>query len=337
MTTVHQVLSGAGPVDAVTAQALAWRSRFASWGWGGMDVAAHIDPRMDGAVAPLRSFAPAPEDVVLIHFSAYAPRLRAVLDLPNRKVLLSHNVTPARWLWDHEPGVAVQCALGRRQLPEFAARVDVAAGVSAFNAAEVGSDVVVPILFDPAPARERVAPAEPTLFFVGRLAPHKRQDELIRLVALLRRHRLPDARLVLVGEPLTEPYFEALRGLAQELVPGAVTFERSLPGDALAARFGAASVFVSLSEHEGFCVPLLEAFHFGVPVVARPSGAVPEVAGDAALLCDDRDLAVLAELVALVIEDDELGGELRARGRARLAAYAPAATEAAMRALLESL
>ena len=94
---------------------------------------------------------------------------------------------------------------------------------------------------------------------------------------------------------------------------------------------------MSLSEHEGFCVPLLEAFHFGVPVVARPSGAVPEVAGDAALLCDDRDLAVLAELVALVIEDDELGGELRDRGRARLAAYAPAATEAAMRALLESV
>ncbi|MDQ3739462.1 MAG: glycosyltransferase, partial [Actinomycetota bacterium] len=306
MTVVHQVLSGAGPVDAVTSQALAWRSRFAAWGWGGRDVAVHIDPRMNGSVAPLRALQAAPCDVLLLHYSAYAPRLRGLLDLPNPKALLSHNVTPARWLWDHEPAIAIHCALGRRQLPEFAARVDVAAGVSAYNAAELGSDAVVPILFDarewpPAAVPDPAGP--PTLLFVGRLAPHKRQDELIRLLALLRRHRLPDARLVLVGEPLNERYLAALRELAEALAPGAVTFERGLSREGLAARYRAASVFVSLSEHEGFCIPLLEAFHFGVPVVARPAGAVPEVAGDAALLADDRDLGVLAELVALAVED----------------------------------
>jgi glycosyltransferase involved in cell wall biosynthesis len=116
-----------------------------------------------------------------------------------------------------------------------------------------------------------------------------------------------------------------------------VIFERSLPRDALAHRYREADVFVSLSEHEGFCIPLLEAFHFGVPVVARPSGAVPEVAGDAALLTDDRDIGVLSELVALAVEDDELRAALRHRGRARLPAYAPDRTEAAMRALLESV
>ncbi|HEX2086936.1 MAG TPA: hypothetical protein VHF89_14745, partial [Solirubrobacteraceae bacterium] len=158
MTAVHQVLSGAGPVDAVTGQALAWRERFAAWGWGGRDVAAHVDPRMNGEVAPLRALDAAPDDVLLIHYSAYAPRLRALLDLPSRTALLSHNVTPARWLWDYEPTIAIHCALGRRQLPEFAARADAVAGVSAFNAAEVGSDVVVPILFD---ARRLGRPAPP--------------------------------------------------------------------------------------------------------------------------------------------------------------------------------
>ncbi len=336
MTVVHQVLSGAGPVDAVTSQALAWRSRFAAWGWGGRDVAVHIDPRMNGAVAPLRALDAAPSDVLLVHYSAYAPKLRALLDLPNPKALLSHNVTPARWLWDYEPTIAIHCALGRRQLPEFAARADRVAGVSAYNAAEVGSDVVVPILFD---AREWGAPCEsraeaPTLLFVGRLAPHKRQDELIRLLALLRRHRLPGARLVLVGEPLNEKYLAALRALAEELAPGAVVFERGLSRDELADRYRQASAFVSLSEHEGFCIPLLEAFHFGVPVVARPSGGIPEVAGDAALLAEDRDLAVLAELVALAVEDGSLAAALRERGRERLPAYAPERTEAAMRAFI---
>lgn len=334
---VHQILSGAGPVDAVTTQALRWRERFAAWGWGGRDVAVHIDPRMDGRVLPLRDLRPAGGDVLLVHWSAYAPRLRAVLDLPNPTVLLSHNVTPARWFWDHDPQVAIQCALGRRQLPEAAARADVVAGVSAFNAAELGSDVVVPILFDPArlgPAAASDPPGPPTLLFVGRLAPHKRQDELIRVLALLRRHRLPGARLVLVGEPLNPRYLARLRELADTLAPGAVTFEHGLGTTELAARYRAAHVFVSLSEHEGFCIPLLEAFGLGVPVVARPAGAVPEVAGDAALLAGERDPAVLAELVALAVEDGELRRELRARGAARLEAYAPERAEAAMREAL---
>jgi L-malate glycosyltransferase len=338
---VWQVLSGAGPVDAVTTQARRWRERFTAWGWGGGDVAVHIDPRAGDAVAPLAALRPAPGDLVLVHFSAYAPKLRSVLDLPNRTLLLSHNVTPARWFWDHEPMVAIQCALGRRQLPEYAARADRVAGVSAFNAAELGSETVIPILFEPgrlgAPRPPGPPPGPPVFLAVGRLAPHKRQDELIRVVALLRRHRLPDARLVLVGEPLNAPYLARLRELADRLAPGAVTFEQGLTTAALADRYRAARAVVSLSEHEGFCIPLLEAFHLGVPVVARPAGAVPEVAAGAALLPEDRDPAVLAELLALVAEDDALAAALRERGAARPGAYAPERTAAAMRAALEGL
>ncbi len=335
---VHQVLSGAGPHDAVSNQARAFRALFAEWGWGGADVAAGIDPRVGRAFSPLGALAPAPGDTLLIHYSAYAPRLRAVLDRPQRKVLLSHNVTPARWFWDYEPRIAIQCALGRQQLPEFAARCDVVAGVSAFNAAELGSDRVVPILFDPAGlgAPRAAEPAgAPTLLFVGRLAPHKRQDELIRLVALLRRNGLPDARLVLVGEPMKPWYLEELRGLADALAPGAVTFASGLSAEELAAAYAAASLFVCLSEHEGFCIPVLEAFHVGVPVVTRPVGGIPEVAGDAALLVADRDLAVVAELCRVVLEDASLRATLRTRGAARVAHFARGPVAAQLRALLE--
>jgi glycosyltransferase involved in cell wall biosynthesis len=337
---VHQVLSGAGPVDAVTAQARAMRAWFDRWGWGGRDYAVSIDPRVGSEIRALRTLDPQPDDLLLIHYSAYAPRLRAVLELPNRKLLLSHNVTPARWFWDYEPTIAIHCALGRRQLPQYAAAADVVAGVSAYNAAELGSDVVIPILFDeaelgvPGPPDP---PGPPTLLFVGRLAPHKRQDELIRMLALLRHNRLPEARLVLVGEPLNPNYRAALQGLADELVPGAVTIDSGLSGVELAERYRAAHAFVCLSEHEGFCIPLLESFHFGVPVVARPVGGVPEVAGDAALLVEDRDLAVVAELVALAVEDSELRAQLRERGRARLEAFAPAQTAEKLRSVLVGL
>ncbi len=340
---VHQVLSGAGPVDAVTSQARAFRTLFSGWGWGGVDVAWHVDPRVAGAIRPLSTLAPGPDDVLLIHYSAYAPRLRAVLEAPQRTVLLSHNVTPARWFWDYEAGIAVQCALGRRQLPEYAQKADVVAGVSLYNARELGSENVVPILFDgtrlgPArtPPPDPAPGAPPTLLFVGRIAPHKRQDELIRLLARLRAHRLPDARLVLVGEPMTDVYLQALRGLADELVPGAVTFAHGLSDAELAQAYADAHVFVCLSEHEGFCIPLLEAFHVGTPVVSRPAGGIPEVAAGAALLSDDADLAVVAELVALAVQDDDLRAQLRARGRERLAVYAHDRTASKLRALLES-
>jgi glycosyltransferase involved in cell wall biosynthesis len=105
----------------------------------------------------------------------------------------------------------------------------------------------------------------------------------------------------------------------------------------LAARYRAAHAFLTLSEHEGFCIPLLESFHFGLPVIARPVGGIPEVAGDAALLADDEDLAVVAELLHLAVTDEALRGELRRRAAARLAAYAPAETEAKLRAAIESV
>jgi glycosyltransferase involved in cell wall biosynthesis len=322
------VLSGAGPVDAVSRQALAFRERFRGWGWGGRDVAAFIDPRAKG-FEPLKALDPAPGDRLLIHYSAYAPRLRSVLDLPNRKILLSHNVTPARWLWDHDPPIALQCELGRRQLPEYAARCDVVAGVSRFNADELGASVVIPPIVDLDWLRQRGRTASPNVLFVGRLAPHKRQDEVIRAFALYRRRHAPDARLTLVGEPLNEGYLRALADLADRV--GGVTIEQTLSRRELADRYARASVFLCLSEHEGFCLPLLEAFAAGVPVVARPAGAVPETAGDAAVLVDDRDPAVIAELIAVVATDDELRTELTRRGRERLDRYGPERAAVALR------
>lgn len=334
---VHQVLSGAGPFDAVSNQARAFRSLFTEWGWGGADVAAGIDPRAGRAFGPLAALTPAPGDTLLLHYSAYAPKLRAVLERPERKVLLSHNVTPARWFWDYEPRIAIQCALGRQQLPEYAEACDVVAGVSLFNAQELGSDRVVPILFDPSGlgAPRTAEPGGARLLFVGRLAPHKRQDELIRLVALLRANGVPDATLTLVGEPMKPWYLEELETLARELAPGAVTFKAGLSTAELADEYSRASLFVCLSEHEGFCIPLLEAFHLRVPVVARPVGGIPEVAGDAALLVEDRDLAVVAELCKIALSEAALRAELVRRGAGRVEAFARAPVARQLRALIE--
>ena len=116
-----------------------------------------------------------------------------------------------------------------------------------------------------------------------------------------------------------------------------MTIEAGLSHEQLADRYRAADAFLCLSEHEGFCIPLLEAFHFGVPVIARPVGGVPEVAGDAALLTDDRDPAVIAELLSLAVGDASLRAELRARGERRLDDYGYDRTAHRIRAAVEEV
>ncbi|HWF75520.1 MAG TPA: glycosyltransferase [Solirubrobacteraceae bacterium] len=341
---IHQLLSGAGPHDAITTEAVSFRSRFREWGWDGKDYAVHVAPGLNGHIRMLKRFKPKAEDILLIHHSAGAPRLRELLALPNRKLLLYHNVTPAPWFWEHAPNVAVQCAVGREQLPVLVRAVDVAAADSHFNAAELQQlgatrTAVVPLLVDYTRlgARKTAEPTgPPTVIFVGRLSPHKHQDEVIRAFSLYRRHRAPDARLVLVGDPISSRYLDFLRSLAESLAPGAVSIESGLTNAELGERYRAAHAFLCLSAHEGFCIPVLEAFSQGVPVIARPAGAIPETTGDAALLVEDPDPAVIAELVHLAVTDVELRAELRRRGEARLALYAPDQVAARLREAVEA-
>jgi L-malate glycosyltransferase len=328
VTRVHQVVSGAGPYDAVTAQALAWREELARAGLSGEVFADSIDPRVRGVRALARLDGAA--DLLVIHHSAHAPRLRALLGRPERRLLVYHNVTPARYFWEYHPGVAVACALGRAELPAWVRGCHALAAVSEFNAGELrdaGADevlVVPPVLFEER-LRERPRPHPaagdgPLVLCVGRLSPHKRHDLVIEAFGLYRRACAPDARLLVAGEPLSPAY----RGFLERLAggTGGITIAGGLPQAELNAAFAEAAVLLSMSEHEGFCIPLLEAFIHGVPVVAHRAGAMPEVGGDAVLwTSDDADPAVAAELIDLAVRDRELRDELVRRGRARAEAH----------------
>ena len=346
---IDQVLCAAGPVDAVTNQAMAFRALFRSWGWDGEDFAPVQAAGMArGAVRHLHELPRAPQAPLVLHYSGYARGLERVLAGRPRTLLVFHNITPARYFWDIDPAEAVRCELATTQLGDLAHRVAALAGVSAFNARELsglaGREAgVIPILFDrramPAagPAQSASASA-PAVLFVGRLVPHKRQDLVIRAFARFRRAHAPDARLALVGTPLSAGYGAVLSDLATRLAPGAVAFESGLSAWELWKRYRGASALLCLSEHEGFCIPLLEAFHFGVPVIARDAGAVGEVVGDAGVLVQVEDgPGVVAEALRIVIGDAELREELAERGRRRLQEYGYEETAARLRDELQRL
>jgi glycosyltransferase involved in cell wall biosynthesis len=342
LTRIHQVLSGAGPVDAVTTQAFEYRRLFARWGMEGGVHAALAEPAVRGEVDPIDRLRPGPDDLLLFHYSAYAPKLEPLLALPQRKLLVYHNVTPAEYLWEHQPHVATLCALGRDHLPRWAQAVDVAAAVSEYNARELRAagarDVrVIPILRHPRAIDTTLGKRSErfrTVVSIGRLAPHKRPDLVIEAFELYRRaHGGPDSELYMVGEPLSPAYERALRERAG---PG-VTITGRVPQEELDALWARAGLLLVLSEHEGFCIPLLEAFEAGVPVIARRVGGMPEVGGDAVLwIGEDDDLAVVAELIDLALSDADLRADLVARGRARLGQFAPERIEAQIRAAVDA-
>jgi glycosyltransferase involved in cell wall biosynthesis len=328
---VDQILCAAGPVDGVTGQALAYRRLLRAWGWAGEDYAPVQAPGMpSGAVRPLHQLRPARADAVILHYSGYTPGLREILGAARRSLLVSHNVTPAHFFWASDPVEAVRCQLAQAQLTELTALAGALAGVSEFNARELralsGREAsVIPVLFDrralPDGRRGRGG-GPPTVLFVGRLTPHKRQDLVIRAFARWHEHE-PAGRLVLVGTPLSPAFQATLAELAERLAPGAVTFASGLTAAGLWARYRSADVLLCLSEHEGFCIPLLEAFHFGLPVIARDAGAIAEVLGDAGVLVDGGDtMATVGELLGIVMTDGELRAELAERGRRRLARFA---------------
>jgi len=179
----------------------------------------------------------------------------------------------------------------------------------------------------------------PLLIFVSRLAPNKRQEELIRTLAALRACFQPEARLVLPGGwGDTETYVAGLRRFATELgVADAVEIPGSLSDRRLGDLYAGASVAVCASEHEGFGMHLLEAMAFDLPIVARAAAAVPETLGGAGILLTTTDPLVWAAVVDRVLRDPPLRRRLVTRGRERLGDFSDAALQARVAEMLERL
>jgi glycosyltransferase involved in cell wall biosynthesis len=292
--------------------------------------------------------------VVILHFALPSPLTAALRAYPGRRAVLHHNITPPEFFrgWDEE--LARICAIGRPEIASLAGQVDLALADSEFNRRELqemgfGRTGVLPIYLDfrryreeaPNPVLRRLLEDGRTnLLFVGRVVPNKRHDDLIRLASYWKRFISPDLRLLLVGKPpRRREYMDALRSHFYEegLSAAEVVFTGHVAHDDLLACYAASKVFVSMSEHEGFGVPLVESMLMGVPVVAYRCTAVADTLGGAGLQFAEKRLAEMAEGAHLAATDPALRQALLAGQERRLAAFAPPAVEAALRGYLQEL
>jgi len=340
--------------DAIGDSARLMRDAFRSWGHAADVYALELDPDLEGDGRRFADWSPGrPDDVVILHYALPSPLTAALVAHRGRRVLLHHNITPPEYFaaWDAE--MVRICTLGRAELGTLAPHVDLGLADSEFNRLELEAlgfrrTGVLPIYLDfrryhepPAPVLRRMLDDGRTnLLFVGRLAPNKRPEDLIRLASYWKRFVSPDVRLVLVGKaPRRLGYFDALQALAYEegFTPWEVVFLGHVPHEDLLACYATASLFVSMSEHEGFGVPLVESMLMGVPVLAYGATAVPHTLGGAGVQFTEKRFAEVAEVGHALVSDPRLRGEVLAGQERRLSAFAPEAVEGALRRYVDSL
>jgi L-malate glycosyltransferase len=342
---IHQLLSSVAPGDAVTGQAFAWQALLAEWGHPGEVVAEHVHPELMGRARRLDDAGRLLDrgDLIL-RYSVWSRTVGVALSAPGRTALVYHNITPGDLIRDYHPALADLCDRGRRALNRFRGVFDAVIADSSFNASdleEAGVDgaTVVPLLLDlPAHAERREpASARPVILSVGRIAPNKRVEDMIKAFALYQRHRAPGASLVLVGANVGDTYRPALESLVSKIGVERVSFTGAVSSRARDAWYRRADAYIAMSVHEGFCAPLIEAIAHGVPVVARSAGAVPETLGSAGLLVDGEDLALVAECLHELTSSRETRAALADAAERRLDELRPAALQPRIRAALGPL
>lgn len=315
MKSIHQLVAGFTQGDAISNEALALRALFRRWGYASEIFCElnHTSPalRAEASDAALAAAAIGPADVALLHLSIGSSVNDLFASLNCRKALRYHNITPAHFFQGLQEELARELSWGRDQVRKLAKAAQVNLAVSSFNAAELTAleypDVrVVPLLLDfkaiAAPADRRVRRAledgRTNILFVGRCAPNKRIEDGLLAFFYFQKFVEPASRFIHVGSFAgLERYQALLSAYAAKLHLDPVLFAGAVPQTELNAYYESAHLFLCMSEHEGFCIPLIESMAHNLPILAYAAGAVPETLAGCGVLVREKRWEQIAEMI----------------------------------------
>jgi glycosyltransferase involved in cell wall biosynthesis len=322
---VHQVLATLGYGDAIGHEVLGIQRVLRAAGYDSEIFVETADRRLEHLTTDYREMvgAVAPEDVLIHHFSIGSRASRTAYALPGRMVLIYHNITPPEYFLGVHKDLVKLCFRGRRELTAYVPRCEMALGDSEYNRQELvdafgfeaGHTAVLPVVpgfahLDLPPntmTSERFDDGWTNVMFVGRVIPNKKFEDVIRAFHVYRTRHNPRSRLLLVGSYSGfERYLAMLNGLVARLGTPDVHFLGHVSNEELTALYDVADLFLCASEHEGFCVPLIEAFYKQVPVLAFAATAVPATMDGGGVLYETKDPHEIARLMAAILDDGEL-------------------------------
>jgi len=319
---VHQVLATLGYGDAIGHQVLGIQRVLLGAGYDSEIFVETSDPRLEDLTIDYRELVgyARPTDVLIHHFSIGSRASRTAYALAGRMVLVYHNITPPEYFLGIHKDLVKLCFRGRRELTAYIDRCELALGVSEYNRQELDglgfrSTGVLPVVPDfthlqGTPDRFLAAGFDDewtNVLFVGRVIPNKKFEDVIRAFHAYRTRHNPRSRLLLVGSYSGfERYLAMLQSLIARLGTPDVHFLGQVSNEELTALYDVADLFLCASEHEGFCVPIVEAFHKRVPVLAYAATAVPATMDGGGVLYATKDPFDVARLMDAVADDARL-------------------------------
>jgi glycosyltransferase involved in cell wall biosynthesis len=303
MPVLHQLLPNLSYGDAISNQAIWIREQLLERGYRSEIFVQSIDPRMSDKCQLYRAGAFRPDEGLLYHHSIGSEITAAARNHAGPKWFVYHNITPSEFFQPYRTDHARLLRTGREEMWTLAQAFSRSVGVSGYNAEELqmygfAAPSVLPLAVDPAawnlsPDEElmkRLKDGRRNLLYVGRYAPNKCQHDLIEAFSHYV-HIVPESRLILVGgAEANDPYVRFLH----ESVDRFNLRERTILAghvstNELHAYYRTAHLFWSMSEHEGFCVPLVEAMWFDIPILAFGAGAVKETLGGSGITFDHKE------------------------------------------------
>jgi len=297
---------------------------------------------------------PKPSDITILHFALPSPLTRAFTELPSRKVIVYHNITPHEYFTPYSTEMDRISRVGREELKGLSPHVELSLADSEFNRQELAAlgfkrTEVFPLFIDFTKYRKPMSPFVYDLFndgrtnilFVGRIVPNKRIEGLIKVLFYYKKYISPLVRLIVVGKTSSLPkYYQSLVRLADEfyLKPEEICFTGHIPEEEMYALYRASDVFLSMSEHEGFGLPFVECLLFDLPVVAYNCTAVPYTLGNAGVLINTNTrVDLIGELIHTVATDRNLRQSLIEGQRLQLKNYTEIKQENLLLRILQSM
>ena len=332
---INQWVPAAHNGDAIGDSSRRMRDLLRAMGHDSELFALTIDDDLRHDVRPFSDPASRLGDATIFHYALPSPMSAAFAALPHGRILQYHNVTPARFFAPYSPALFRLASIARKELAGLASAADLALGDSEYNRQELEdlgfeNTGVLPIAVNT--KRLTGAPPQPVLeeilddglvnfLFVGRIAPNKKIEDHIRLAEQYKRYVDAYYRFIFVGRfDVVPQYYAAIRALLSEyqMLEDRFIFTGPVPDAELAAYYRASSVYISLSEHEGFCVPLVESMAMDVPVLAYSAAAVPDTLGGAGVQYAQKDLEYVAELLGMLAFEESPREEVIEGQRRRL-------------------
>jgi len=316
---IHQVLATLSYGDAIGHEVLGIQRVLRGAGYESEIFVETADRRLEPLTLDFRDMRDivGSDDLLLHHFSIGSRASRTAFALPARMALIYHNITPPEYFIGVHRRLVRLCYHGRRELTAYVNRCDLALGDSEYNRRELAAagftpTAVLPVVpdfshLDVTPNRILQGTFDDdwtNILFVGRVIPNKRFDNLIRFFQAYRTRYNSRSRLLLVGAyGGFERYLAQLHQLIASLEAQDVHILGHVSNEELTAYYDVADLFLCASEHEGFCVPLVEAFYKGIPVLAYAATAVPATMDGGGLLYETRNPRQVAALMNTVLSD----------------------------------